>query len=113
MAKKRQRGFKMFYPGGPLVIPESAKPSYMAPATNLSQAPTPNIAQPTPGAQAPAIGLSNIAGAMQGVAGLYGTIAGNLSVPKIQEKDFTSVASKNLCQKLQISKDMKCLKQTQ
>ena len=40
MAKKKQRGFKMFYPGGPLVIPQSAMPSYMAPATNLSQAPT-------------------------------------------------------------------------
>ena len=99
MAKKKQRGFKMFYPGGPLVIPQSAMPSYMAPATNLSQAPTPNIAQPMPGAQAPAIGLSNIAGAMQGVAGLYGTIAGNLSVPKIQEKDFTSGSKQELLSK--------------
>ena len=89
MAKKKQRGFKMFYPGGPLVIPQSAMPSYMAPATNLSQAPTPNIAQPMQGAQAPAIGLSNIAGGVQGAVGLYQTMAGNLSVPKIQEQDFT------------------------
>ena len=99
MAKKKQRGFKMFYPGGPLVIPESAKPSYMAPATNLSQAPTPNIAQPMAGAQAPAIGLSNIGGALQGVTGLYGTIAGSLSVPKIQEKDFTSASKEELLSK--------------
>ena len=99
MAKKRQRGFKMFYPGGPLVIPQSATPSYMAPATNLSQAPTPNIAQPMAGAQAPAIGLSNIGGALQGVTGLYGTIAGNLSVPKIQEKDFTSGSKQELLSK--------------
>ena len=99
MAKKKQRGFKMFYPGGPLVIPQSAMPSYMAPATNLSQAPTPNIAQPMPGAQAPAIGLSNIAGGVQGVAGLYQTIAGNLSVPKIQEKDFTAGSKQDLLSK--------------
>ena len=99
MAKKKQRGFKMFYPGGPLVIPQSAMPSYMAPATNLSQAPTPNIAQPMQGAQAPAIGLSNIAGGVQGVAGLYQTIAGNLSVPKIQEKDFTSGSKEELLSK--------------
>ena len=99
MAKKKQRGFKMFYPGGPLVIPQSAMPSYMAPATNLSQAPTPNIAQPMQGAQAPAIGLSNIAGGVQGVAGLYQTIAGNLSVPKIQEKDFTAGSKQDLLSK--------------
>ena len=99
MAKKKQRGFKMFYPGGPLVIPQSAMPSYMAPATNLSQAPTPNIAQPMQGAQAPAIGLSNIAGGVQGVAGLYQTISGNLSVPKIQEQDFTSGSKQELLSK--------------
>ena len=99
MAKKKQRGFKMFNPGGPLVIPQSAMPSYMAPATNLSQAPTPNIAQPTAGAQAPAIGLSNIGGALQGVTGLYQTIAGNLSVPKIQEKDFTAGSKQELLSK--------------
>lgn len=99
MAKKKQRGFKMFYPGGPLVIPQSAMPSYMAPATNLSQAPTPNIAQPMPGAQAPSIGLSNIAGVAQGAVGLYQTIAGNLSVPKIQEKDFTAGSKEELLTK--------------
>ena len=99
MAKKKQRGFKMFNPGGPLVIPQSAMPSYMAPATNLSQAPTPNITQPMQSAQAPAIGLSNIAGGVQGVAGLYQTIAGNLSVPKIQEKDFTAGSKQELLSK--------------
>ena len=102
MAKKKQRAFKMFDLGGPLVIPQSAMPSYMAPATNLSQAPTPNIAQPmqaAQGAQAPAIGLSNIAGGVQGVAGLYQTIAGNLSVPKIQEKDFTAGSKQELLSK--------------
>ena len=68
MAKKKQRGFKMFNPGGPLVIPQSAMPSYMAPATNLSQAPTPNIAQPmqAPQApQAPGMELSQIGGVLQ------------------------------------------------
>ena len=99
MAKNRQRGFKMFNPGGPLVIPESAKPSYMTPATNLSQAPTPNIAQPTPDAQAPAIGLGSIGGVLQGVTGLYSTISENLSVPKIQEKDFTSSSKQELLSK--------------
>ena len=99
MAKKKQRAFKMFDLGGPLVIPQSAMPSYMAPATNLSQAPTPNISQPMQGAQAPAIGLSNIAGGVQGVAGLYQTIAGNLSVPKIQEKDFTAGSKQELLSK--------------
>ena len=99
MAKKKQRGFKMFNPGGPLVIPQSAMPSYMAPATNLSQAPTPNIAQPMQGAQAPAIGLSNIAGGVQGAVGLYQTISGNLSVPKIQEQDFTSGSKEELLSK--------------
>ena len=99
MAKKKQRGFKMFNPGGPLVIPQSAKPSYMAPATNLSQAPTPNIAQPMQGAQAPAIGLSSIGGVLQGVTGLYQTMAGNLSVPKIQEQDFTSGSKQELLSK--------------
>ena len=99
MAKKKQRAFKMFDLGGPLVIPQSAMPSYMAPATNLSQAPTPNIAQPMQGAQAPAIGLSNIAGGVQGVAGLYQTIAGNLSVPKIQEQDFTAGSKQELLSK--------------
>ena len=99
MAKKKQRGFKMFYPGGPLVIPQSAMPSYMAPATNLSQAPTPNIAQPMQGAQAPAIGLSNIAGGVQGAVGLYQTMADNLKVPKIQEQDFTSGSKEELLSK--------------
>lgn len=99
MAKKKQRGFKMFYPGGPLVIPESAKPSYMAPATNLSQAPTPNITQPMAGAQAPGMDLGHIAGVAQGAVGLYQTIAGNLSVPKIQEKDFTSGSKEELLTK--------------
>lgn len=99
MAKKKQRGFKMFYPGGPLVIPQSAMPSYMAPATNLTQAPTPNIAQPMQGAQAPAIGLSNIAGGVQGAVGLYQTMADNLKVPKIQEQDFTSGSKEELLSK--------------
>lgn len=99
MAKKKQGAFKMFYPGGPLVIPQSATPSYMAPATNLSQAPTPNIAQPMQAPQAPAIGIGNIAGAAQGVAGLYQTISGNLSVPKIQEQDFTSGSKQELLSK--------------
>ena len=99
MAKKKQRGFKMFNLGGPLVIPQSAMPSYMAPATNLNQAPTPNIAQPMQGAQAPAIGLSSIGGVLQGVTGLYQTIAGNLSVPKIQEQDFTSGSKEELLSK--------------
>jgi hypothetical protein len=99
MAKKKQRAFKMFDLGGPLVIPQSAMPSYMAPATNLSQAPTPNIAQPMQGAQAPAIGLSNIAGGVQGAVGLYQTIAGNISVPKIQEQDFTSGSKQELLSK--------------
>lgn len=99
MAKKKQRGFKMFNPGGPLVIPQSAMPSYMAPATNLSQAPTPNIAQPMQGAQAPSIGLSNIAGGVQGAVGLYQTMADNLKVPKIQEQDFTSGSKQELLSK--------------
>ena len=99
MAKKKQGAFKMFYPGGPLVIPQSATPSYMAPATNLSQAPTPNISQPMQGAQAPSIGIGNIAGGVQGAAGLYQTIAGNLSVPKIQEQDFTSGSKQELLSK--------------
>ena len=99
MAKKKQRGFKMFNPGGPLVIPQSAMPSYMAPATNLSQAPTPNIAQPMQGAQAPAIGLSSIGGVLQGVTGLYQTMADNLKVPKIQEQDFTSGSKQELLSK--------------
>ena len=99
MAKKKQRGFKMFEPGGPLVIPQSAKPSYMAPATNLNQAPTPNIAQPKQGAQAPAIGLSSIGGVLQGVTGLYQTMDGNLSVPKIQEQDFTAGSKQELLSK--------------
>lgn len=99
MAKKKQRGFKMFYPGGPLVIPQSAMPSYMAPATNLNQAPTPNIAQPMQGAQAPSIGISNIAGGVQGAVGLYQTMADNLKVPKIQEQDFTSGSKQELLSK--------------
>ena len=99
MAKKKQRGFKMFDPGGPLVIPQSAMPSYMAPATNLSQAPTPNISQPMQGAQTPAIGLSSIGGALQGVTDLYQTITGNLSVPKIQEQDFTAGSKQELLSK--------------
>ena len=99
MAKKKQRGFKMFYPGGPLVIPQSAMPSYMAPATNLSQAPTPNIAQPIQGAQAPAIGISSIAGGVGGAVGLYQTMADNLKVPKIQEQDFTSGSKEELLSK--------------
>ena len=114
MAKKKQRGFKMFYPGGPLVKPELVDPSntdaliadskaaFQSKLTEFigsSNPPTPNIAQPMPGTQAPAIGVSNIAGAMQGVAGLYGTIAGNLSVPKIQEKDFTSSSKQELLSK--------------
>lgn len=105
MAKKKQRGFKMFNPGGQLVIPQSAMPSYMAPATNLSQAPTPNIAQPTKAPQTPqapqaqGIGLSQIGGVLQGVTGLYETISGNLSVPKIQEKDFTAGSKQELLSK--------------
>lgn len=99
MAKKKQSGFKMFYPGGPLVIPRSAMPSYMAPATNLSQAPTPNIVQPTKTPQAPGMDLSQIGGVAQGALGLYETISGNLSVPKIQEKDFTSGSKQELLSK--------------
>ena len=102
MAKKKQRGFKMFYPGGPLVIPQSAMPSYMAPATNLSQAPTPNIVQPTKAPQAPqaqGMDLSQVGGVFQGALGLYETISGNLSVPKIQEKDFTSGSKQELLSK--------------
>ena len=89
----------MFYPGGPLVIPQSAMPSYMAPATNLSQAPTPNIAQPMQGTQAPGMDLSQIGGVAQGALGLYQTISGNLSVPKIQEQDFTSGSKQELLSK--------------
>ena len=48
---------------------------------------------------APAIGLSNIDGGVQGAAGLYQTIADNLSVPKIQEKDFTAGSKQELLSK--------------
>ena len=89
----------MFNPGGPLVIPQSAMPSYMAPATNLSQAPTPNIAQPMQAPQAPGMGLGQIGGVAQGALGLYETISGNLSVPKIQEQDFTSGSKQELLSK--------------
>ena len=119
MAKKKQRGFKMFYPGGPLVIPELADPSNIDAITSDSKAafqsaltefigsskpPTPNISQPMPSGKAPGIDLgkmdlSKMNGVLQGAAGLYGTISDNLSVPKIQEQDFTAGSKQELLSK--------------
>jgi len=114
MAKKKQRGFKMFYPGGPLVKPELVDPSntdaliadskaaFQSKLTEFigsSNPPTPNISQPMPSGKAPAIGLGSIGGVLQGVTGLYSTISENLSVPKIQEKDFTSSSKQELLSK--------------
>lgn len=101
MAKKKQGAFKMFYPGGPLVIPQSATPAAMADALTPAP-PTPNITQPMKIPQAPqasGMDLSQIGGVAQGALGLYQTISGNLSVPKIQEQDFTSGSKQELLSK--------------
>ena len=115
MAKKKQRGFKMFDPGGPLVIPESATPSYMAPATDLEQAPRQRrvqLSQPSPLPQAtppsqptqpaqpaqplkgpqdqktPGMDLSQIGGVLQGALGLYETISGNRKRGYMERRSF-------------------------